>query len=420
MSSRTQILERPIVSRSQGDELLTGVANIVYNHCSLDSRSNVPEAKTTMTWLQQNHPECQAGFKLLGAGSFGKVYRCKDENANTAIKVIPSPSADKCFVNQNEAAIPEALEQVCETSEVRMRRANRSHRNNQGQANSSSISSSDSNSCAFVPTYGTESFQTGTGIHDAIEMPLYKQGSAKYVYMNPKSIRPPLNVLQFVDNFTVLLNTIAKLHSELFYLHRDIKPDNMLVDSRNRLVLSDFGLACYNGNDIDFPDNLRCDQGLHGTDKYIPLDGYLKRQNSTSTDMYAFGMSMAEILLGENYMNESQTTAYKYLITELRNDPSNAVQRRALLQLYQILSTPVLRVGRQALHEIPPTYKNRMLRAQIKLVITTIVLCLRPFEPFMRPEAQQIVNALHDGTPLARVFGPRIGFQFAQLLIASK
>jgi len=40
-----------------------------------------------------------------------------------------------------------------------------------------------------------------------------------------------------------LSKALKYLHEELHFIHRDIKPDNLLISEKNHLKLSDFGVA---------------------------------------------------------------------------------------------------------------------------------------------------------------------------------
>ena len=76
-------------------------------------------------------------------------------------------------------------------------------------------------------------------------------------------------------------HAISSVHA-LGYIHRDIKPDNMLLDSRGHLKLTDLGLCKKVGevSPIDDPDvvlKMLKEQGiLTGTEKMADTDGVVK------------------------------------------------------------------------------------------------------------------------------------------------
>lgn len=56
------------------------------------------------------------------------------------------------------------------------------------------------------------------------------------------------NVLKSLKSFRHIVDAVSKLHQE-GYIHRDIKPDNIFIDSSNNLILGDFGLVFFEDNE---------------------------------------------------------------------------------------------------------------------------------------------------------------------------
>ena len=80
-----------------------------------------------------------------------------------------------------------------------------------------------------------------------------------------------------------LADALATLHRS-GVLHRDIKPDNILVDARGTFRLADFGLA------VDMRTGL--DEGMHGTPAFMPLEVRSGARASETSDVYGLCASL--------------------------------------------------------------------------------------------------------------------------------
>ncbi|EEF40373.1 calcium-dependent protein kinase, putative [Ricinus communis] len=87
-----------------------------------------------------------------------------------------------------------------------------------------------------------------------------------------------------------LLTAIAHCH-RLNIVHRDIKPDNILFDSRNRVKLADFGSADWIGEESTM-------SGVVGTPYYAAPEVVLGREYNEKVDVWSAGVVLYVMLAG--------------------------------------------------------------------------------------------------------------------------
>lgn len=94
-------------------------------------------------------------------------------------------------------------------------------------------------------------------------------------------------------------------------VHRDIKPDNILLDMEKNAYLSDFGIAKLIGENTN-------NRSFTGTLAYIAPEQIVSRPPTPQADIYSFGIMMFEILTGQHPFPESTVTE---LLLAHANDP---------------------------------------------------------------------------------------------------
>jgi serine/threonine-protein kinase len=97
-------------------------------------------------------------------------------------------------------------------------------------------------------------------------------------------------------------------------VHRDLKPANLMIDSRGRARLTDFGIAA-------LARETTSEGGLSGTPAYMAPELLEGHRNTTRSDIYALGHVLHEIFTGTRPADRSSRTA------TLAPDLDPAVQR---------------------------------------------------------------------------------------------
>ncbi|KAI9169682.1 hypothetical protein LWI28_016036 [Acer negundo] len=119
-------------------------------------------------------------------------------------------------------------------------------------------------------------------------------------------------------------------HTKARYVHRDIKTSNILLDVGLRAKVADFGLAklVERSNEEEM-----IATRLVGTPGYLPPESLKELQVTSKTDVFAFGVVLAELITGQRALSRDnrEPTKLKSLITVVYKifkdeDPETALE----------------------------------------------------------------------------------------------
>jgi serine/threonine protein kinase len=136
-----------------------------------------------------------------------------------------------------------------------------------------------------------------------------------------------------------LCEALAYIHEEAGLVHRDIKPSNLLLDERDRLKLSDFGIS---GSLTESFTRLTGEHPSAGTPAYMSPEQACGKAPHPSDDLYALGATLYELLSGQPPFSGSAASVRAQLLSD--TPPPAISVRRSLLEK---LETPV-----------PPLWEN--------------------------------------------------------------
>ena len=114
----------------------------------------------------------------------------------------------------------------------------------------------------------------------------------RYKISNPQSLTWSIELAQ----------AMVYGNSKGLIAHRDIKPNNIMVDQTNHIKLTDFGIAIF--NEIIFPDKISLTKeqeyfatSISGTPPYMAPEQFVNRSiANTKSDIYSYGIVLYQIV----------------------------------------------------------------------------------------------------------------------------
>lgn len=127
-----------------------------------------------------------------------------------------------------------------------------------------------------------------------------------------------------VKKYFIQISEALKVVHSNHFLHRDIKPDNIIIDPQDRAILIDFGAT------KEFIAGQTSEMSKTLTEGYAPLEQYSYRSKRwAATDFYALCASMYELLTGELPADATMRAQSEVLIPprQLRSNLSSLIER---------------------------------------------------------------------------------------------
>ena len=154
-----------------------------------------------------------------------------------------------------------------------------------------------------------------------------------------KGRRGKLSEAEAVAYIAEVGKALSVLHSAQF-LHRDIKPDNIMLAEDGRIVLIDFGAA------RDFTRDSTARYTTMLTPGYAPLEQYGRAlKYGAFTDIYALGATLYHLLTGEAPVSAIERaagvklTTVKELNSQVSTEVSQAVSKAMMMDIGERLQS---------------------------------------------------------------------------------
>ncbi len=260
--------------------------------------------------IEEKIPQAELHYKILekiGAGGMGVVYRAEDMvlKRDVALKFLPlesmgSDEGRARFLQEARTAAALNHPNICTVYEV-----------NQVDAGSVLIPDKD------------ESVSEGSPF---IAMELIKGHSLRDILDNS----PVLPVEQLLDISIQIVEGLTEAHSHGF-IHRDLKPQNVMLTERGQIKILDFGLAKAVeslhtegegvGKTLTLSPELTQQGMIVGTLAYMSPEQIEGQDVDMRSDIFSFGTMLYEMASGKNPYLGKSTTKTMYNVLETKPEP---------------------------------------------------------------------------------------------------
>ena len=169
---------------------------------------------------------------------------------------------------------------------------------------------------------------------DTIITEEYIEGKSLSTLMEENSVFTKKQIKSIVNQ---LISAMSKLH-ESKIIHRDIKPDNIIMNESGHIWLIDYNIARI------YRDEIRKDTESMGTFGYAPIEQYGVLPTDFKTDIYAFGVTLMQLL---DYSG-IKGSLYKIAAKCKRLDPSQRYEDSHKLKnavKFRFLRNPLLYIA---------------------------------------------------------------------------
>ncbi|HEX6757150.1 MAG TPA: Stk1 family PASTA domain-containing Ser/Thr kinase [Propionibacteriaceae bacterium] len=118
----------------------------------------------------------------------------------------------------------------------------------------------------------------------------YVEGQTLRDVLNREAPLPPARALEIIEP---VLAALAAAH-DAGLIHRDVKPENVLISDRGRIKVADFGLA----KAVSSQSSTATQGMLIGTVSYLPPELVVSGRADARSDVYSTGVVLFELLTG--------------------------------------------------------------------------------------------------------------------------
>ncbi len=123
----------------------------------------------------------------------------------------------------------------------------------------------------------------------------------------------PIEIERAIEISKAICSGLFAAHKKKI-IHRDLKPQNIMIDKRGHVFITDFGLAKSVGED-----NVSQSELVIGTPLYIPPELWTGEEADHRSDIYSLGIILYEMITGEElYKSDSD---YGYLQKHVNEEP---------------------------------------------------------------------------------------------------